>query len=88
MPAGQSTVVAHIPVYPPFDEEPECETFPISGPDIRVRVSQLSRYGLRVELQQMAGRNELGQQAEDAVVVWEACLSQPIAGESVLRSAG
>jgi len=48
-PTGESTSIVHLPVYPPFDRVPECEIMQIDGPESSLRITQKTRFGVRVE---------------------------------------
>lgn len=41
--------ILHIPVYPPFDSIPEVDAFVVQGSELRIRVTQKQRFGLRLE---------------------------------------
>ncbi len=47
--AGADREVLHIPIYPPFETIPEVEAFVVSGNELRIRVTQKQRFGLRLE---------------------------------------
>ena len=50
MKAGESLAVIHVPIVPPFCHPPDAECHVVDGADLRVRVTEIQPYGVRIEL--------------------------------------
>ena len=73
IPAGQALTIVQAPVFPNFEYTPRCELLQVGGPEVRMRVTQSNRFGVRAEVQQLLPSDQLQLQTEDLEVELEIC---------------
>lgn len=77
--AGADREVFHFPIQPPMNSTPLVDAYVVSGADVRIRVTQRQRFGVRVEL-------ILGQPADTATESVVEFILRPEEKESVCPS--
>ena len=47
--------IIHLPLFPPFNSQPECDWIQLNGPEVDLRITECSRMGIRAEIRKSTG---------------------------------